>query len=321
MEEAAIPPDSSNVIADFSRDLGDAGSLLAEGEWEVFFSHLVQGSAELVVRLIPGMLKAFFVFSLLYAVYRILYGVLSRVLQKSRVLEVGLQHLVLRMVRFTLLTLIVVMVLAQFGINVTGLIAGLSIAGIAVGFAARDTIENFISGLTIFIDRPFRVGDWVHVAGTYGQVEDISFRSTRLRTLDNQLMIMPNIQMVNQKMINDSALGPLRIVVPFGIAYKASIEAARRVVLATTVEDPDVLPDPPPTVVVTELGDSSVNMRLLFFTNEIGKSAGIRARYVERIKVALDKAKIEIPYPHLQVYLDEAKGLHPSTLFHSRPDA
>jgi len=319
MDDLPIPPDSSNLIANFSRDLGDAGSLLAEGEWEVFLTHLLQGSAELVLRLVPGMLKAFFVFSLLYAVYRVLYGVLSRLLEGSNVLEVGLQHLVLRIVRFTLLTLIVVMVLAQFGINVTGLIAGLSIAGIAVGFAARDTIENFISGLTIYIDRPFRVGDWVHVSGTYGQVEDISFRSTRLKTLDNQLMIMPNLQMVNQKMINDSAIGPLRVVVPFGIAYKASIEEARKVVLATTEGDADILPDPAPVVVVTELGDSSVNMLLLLFTNEIGKNRGIRARYVERIKLALDSAGIEIPFPHLQLFIDEAKGLKGASFFR-KPD-
>src|SRR5690606_28793812 len=89
-----------------------------------------------------------------------------------------------------------VMVLDQFAVNVTALLAGLSIAGIAVGFAARDTLENFISGITILLDRPFRIGDNIEISEVYGSVEEITLRSTRLRTLNNEVMVMPNIQMI-----------------------------------------------------------------------------------------------------------------------------
>jgi len=204
---------------------------------------------------------------------------------------------------------ILVMVLAQFGVNISALIAGLSIAGIAVGFAAKDSLENFISGITIMIDRPFRVGDQVVVDGTYGTIEHITLRSTRLRTLNNEVMVMPNVSMINQKLINNSLHGLLRVDILFGIAYKESPREARDVVIKLPQGDDRILQEPAPTVVVTDLGDSSVNMALRLFIRDTSLEVPIRFEYTEKVFNALKAADIEIPFPHLQLFIDEAKGL------------
>ena len=313
--DTTVVADSANAIDRISRDLGEAGDLLAQGEWSLFWMRLYEGTAGLVVQFVPKLIKAVFVFILFYMAYRVLRGLLHGGLQRSRRVDAGLQALLMKSFRVAMLTFIVVMTLAQFGINVTSLIAGLSIIGLALGFAARDTLENFISGVTILLDRPFRVGDQVEVDGTYGTVMEISLRSTRLRTLNNTVMVMPNVQMINQKLINHAMLGLTRVQVPFGIAYKESIDEARRAVLATTEGDSRFDEAYPPKVVVTALGDSSVDMELRVFLKDPSHEVPVRFEYVEKAKKALDAAGIEIPFPHLQLFIDEAKAFEKSRLF------
>jgi small conductance mechanosensitive channel len=211
------------------------------------------------------------------------------------------------------------MVLAQFGINITALLAGLSIAGIAVGFAARDTLENFISGITIFLDKPFRVSDNVEVEGVFGTVEEITLRSTRLRTLNSEIMVMPNVQMINQKLINHTMLGVLRVEVFFGIAYKESPEQARKILLKLAKGDERLHPDFRPRVVVVQLGESSIEMKLLLFLNNPKLEVPFREEYTEKVFDALTSAGIEIPFPHLQLLIDEAKGLEHIPLLQAQP--
>ena len=311
--------DTSGTIDRISRDLGEASDLLVRGEWSLFWSQLYEGAAEMIVAFIPNLIKATFVFLIFYAVYRASRSVVNSVLHRSRRVDQGLENLVMKSFRIAMLTFIVIMTLAQFGINVTSLVAGLSIIGLAVGFAARDTLENFISGIAILLDRPFRVGDQVEVDGTYGTVMEISLRSTRLRTLNNTVMVMPNVQMINQKLINHAMLGLTRVQIPFGIAYKESIDAAREAVLATTRGDERLDENRPATVVVTALGNSSVDMELRVFLRDPSHEVPVRFEYVEKAKKALDAAGIEIPFPHLQLFIDEAKAFENAPLLNPPP--
>jgi len=203
-------------------------------------------------------------------------------------------------------------------VNVTALLAGLSIAGIAVGFAARDTLENFISGVTILLDRPFSIGDTIQIEGVYGTVEEITLRSTRLRTLNNEVMVMPNLHMINQKLINHAMLGVVRVEVPFGIAYKEYPQAARAVVLELTEGDDRLHPDLPPSVVVTGLNNSSVDMVLRVYVKNPRDEVSVRHGYIEKVREALREADIEIPFPHLQLFIDEAKAFEGTALLRPR---
>lgn len=309
IDSTAADTTSRSAVEVVGQEMGTAIDALATGDLGGFSSQMAEVFRHFMSDVLPNLLTALLVFIFLYGMYRIVRKLLSQVLGSSRRIDSGLESLLLKSLSIVSWVFIIVMVLAQFGIDVTALVAGLSIAGLALGLAARDSLENFISGVTIMIDRPFRVGDQVVVDGTYGTVQEITLRSTRLRTLNNEVMVMPNNLMINQKLINHTLLGVLRIEVPFSIAYKESTDAARSVVMGLIRGDSRIDPDYPADVVAVELGASSVNMVLRFHVRDSAVEVPIKAEYTEKIFKALKGAGIEIPFPHLQLFIDGAKGL------------
>ena len=307
VQEAA--PDSADVIGNIGREVGETGRLLASGEVADAMDRIVAAGRGMLEEFLPAFISAVFVFLVFWVLYRILVRILEASLRRSTRADEGLRNLTTRSFRIASWTVILIMVLAQFDIDVTALLAGLSIAGIALGFAARDTLENFISGVTIMLDRPFRVGDWIDVDGTYGRVQEITLRSTRLRTLNDQVMVMPNINMINQKLINHSLLPSLRVEIRFGIAYKEFPDEARDVVLALFEDDSRLDESRKPTVVVAGMGDSSVDLVCRFHIRDPSLEVPMRFEYTEKIREALRSADIEIPFPHLQLFIDGADGL------------
>ena len=153
----------------------------------------------------------------------------------------------------------------------------------------------------------------------YGSVDQITLRSTRIRTLNNQIMVMPNVQMINQKLVNHTMMKMVRVEIPFGIAYKEFPQQAREVVLRTTEGDTRLHPDYKSDVVVTSLNDSSVDMALRIFLQSPKLEVPVRLEYLEKIREALREADIEIPFPHRQLFLDEAKALQSSFLLKPAP--
>ena len=299
---------AGDVVGEFSREVSETGILLISGQWEQVITTLYSGLARIAVDFIPRLVSAIFVLLLFYLLYRILRNLISRILSRSKYVDAGLEGLLIKTYGVVAWVFISIMVLAQFGINVTALLAGLSIVGIAVGFAAQDTVQNFISGITILIDRPFRVGHYIEVDSTFGIVQEITLRSTRVKTLNNEMMVMPNTQMINQKLLNYTQLGHLRIDIPFGIAYKEYSTVAREVVLKLTEDDDRIHPAYPPEVVVTGLGASSVDLELRLFIRDASMASAMKCEYTEAIREACRKADLEIPFPHLQLYIDEAKA-------------
>lgn len=303
--------DTTNAISEVTRTLEETGRALREGRFEDVWD---QTSAALVQFVLDGLVPAFFALLFFYVVYAVTSRILHGVLGRGKRIKQGVRQLVMRAYRVVLFSFGTIIILDQLGMNVGALIAGLGIAGIALGFAARDTLENFISGITILLDQPFRVGDNVRVEDTFGTVQEITLRSTRIRTLNNEMAVFPNAQMIQQKVINHSLLGVLRIVIPFGIAYKEYPQQAREVVLKATEGDARLHPDYPPSVVVTQLNDSSVDMELRLFLKDPLLEVPVRFEYIEKVREALRAADIEIPFPHLQLFLDEAKAFEGTQL-------
>ena len=297
-----------DVLSELGREVTQTGQLLVSGKWQEVVSAFYEGLGSLVVTFIPRIVSALFVLILFYFLYRVLKKLIWRLLSRSSFVEAGLERLLIRTYTGVAITFICVMVLAQFGINVNALMAGLSIVGIAVGFAAQDTVQNFISGITILIDRPFKVGQFIEVDSTFGRVEDITMRSTRVRTLNNEMMVMPNTQMINQKLINYSQLGLLRISIPFGIAYKEFPETVRSLVLALAEDDERLHPNHKPDVVVTQMADSSVQLELRLYVRDADSAAPLRFEYTEKILDICKRSDVEIPFPHMQLHIDEARA-------------
>ncbi len=312
-DTARAAPDTS-AISEFGEDLNRGARYLLQGEWERLALEIYGGAVEAVVYYVPRLLGALLVFLVLYALYRALGSVLERVLSHSRHIDPGLRGLLTKTYRVVATIFIGIFVLDQLDFNVTALVASLSIAGIALAFAARDSLENFISGIIILIDRPFRVGDNIEVGDSFGSVEEITLRSTRVRTLNNEVAVMPNTEMITQKLINHTMLGTVRIEVPFGIGYGESPEEARKVILEMVEQDDRMHPNYPPSVVVNEMGSSSVNMTLRFYLRNPKTEVPVRYEYLEKVFNALTEAGIEIPFPHVQLFIDEAKAFERSFL-------
>jgi len=315
---AAAPPDTTQLIdiGEINNAFSQGIALFLEGDFEGLYELLYQSAINLTGLLLGNGLQALLTFLTLYVIYWVIDRALHQVLERSARIEAGLQSLLQRSYRVVAYVFIGAMVLSQLSVNVTALVAGLSIAGIAVGFAARDSMENFISGVTILVDEPFKVGDYIVVDNEYGQVHEITLRSTRIRTVRNEIMVLPNTQMITSRVVNHSKQNTLRIDIDFGIAYKEQPAAARRVLLPVTEGDDRILPRPEPSVIVTEMADSSVNMKLRFYIRDASEELAVRWEYTEKVRETLREADIEIPFPHLQLLVDEAKAFADAPFMH-----
>jgi len=318
------PPASDSTVADstavnaavdqVSNAFGTAIRLFIHGNWEGLYEHLSSGIIYLSALFLERGLQALAAFLLLYVIYRLLSKALFRVLDRTESIEPGLQSVLLKSFRVVMLIFIGAIVLDQLGVNVAVLIGGLSIAGIIAGFAARDSLENFISGVTILVDKPFQVGDYIEIEDEYGQVDEITLRSTRIRTVRNEILVLPNLQMITQRLVNHTKRNVLRIDIEFGIAYKEYPEEAREVLLPLTENDDRIFSEPSPSVVVTGMNDSSVDMALRFYVRDPAQEVPIRWEYTEKVRETLREADIEIPFPHRQLFLDEAKAFEGTEL-------
>ena len=201
----------------------------------------------------------------------------------------------------------------QIGLQIAALLTGVSIIGLAVGFAAQESLSNFIAGIMIFLDKPFRVGDWIEIDGHTAQVKRVTFRSTRMTDLDGDVVVMPNMAMLSQKLINKSTNSVTRCCVQVGIAYGASIELARTSLLGLVKADARIEKSPSPRVDVIALSASSVDLELRFWIKEEEFEDAIKHEYTEKAKVALDRAGVAIPFPHMQVVIEPSGAIEKLT--------
>ena len=190
--------------------------------------------------------------------------------------------------------------LAEYGNFLQSLATIAAAATLAVGFATQDVIANFVAGVFIFTDRPFRIGDWIEWDGHSGVVEDISFRVTRVRTFDNELLTVPNRQLTDGVVKNPVAKETLRLKVPFGIGYDDDVERATEIIVEEAEAHPGILDEPAPSVRLTELGDSSVVLQSRVWIDDPSRADYVKTRgeYVTAVKGRFDEAGIDIPYPN-----------------------
>lgn len=207
--------------------------------------------------------------------------------------------------RWVLMLLVIVAALDQLGVDTTSFIAILGAAGLAVGLALKDSLQNFASGVMLIMFRPFRTGDYIEAAGTAGVVEEIRIFSTQLRTPDNKEVIAPNGDIYSGVIVNVTAKNTRRIDLVVGIGYDDDLRKAKRILEALVSEDERVLKDPAPFVAVGELGGSSVDLLVRPWTKTSDYFA-TKCDLTERIKLALDDAGISIPYPQMDVHLDSS---------------
>lgn len=201
-----------------------------------------------------------------------------------------------------MLTFVIIASISQLGVQTASLVAILGAAGLAVGLALQGSLSNFAAGVMAIIFRPYNVGDVVEIAGQTGKVEELDIFTTTLRLPDQTKIIIPNAQALDGPITNYTEAGDRRMELTVGIAYDADIELARKVILDAINESDFVLASPEPSVGVIELADNSVNLCVRPWAKAADHPAAT-LDLLERIKVALDKAEIGIPFPQRDVHI------------------
>ncbi len=215
----------------------------------------------------------------------------------------------LAVVLFTASGALVAAVIVFPSFTPAGLVQGLGVTSVAVGFAFKDILQNFFAGVLILLRRPFVVGDQIRVKDFDGTVEEINTRSTRLRTYDGERVIVPNGDVYTSSILVHTAYPARRVRFTVGIGYPDSIDEARATILRAVAAAEGVHADPGPWAYVEELAGSSVNFAVYFWTDSPQAHVlEVRDRVATGIKLALDRAGIDMPFPHRVVLFHDQTG-------------
>lgn len=207
--------------------------------------------------------------------------------------------------KVVLLVVLAIMVLDLWGVNVAGLLAGVGIAGIAIGFAVKDSLSNIFGGVSLILDKSINVGDKIALEdGTVGVVHDVGIRATRIKTYDNEILVVPNGAMSTMRLKNYNQPDMrARIAIPIGIEYGADPEKAKKVAVAEIKKMKDILSDPAPSAMLLELGDFSLNLKVFFWVDNISKVYPKKEEALIRIYKSFNKNKIGIAFPTQTLFM------------------
>ncbi len=226
-----------------------------------------------------------------------------------------------RFVRFLVIAVGVLLALPKLGISIAPLLGGAGVMGLALSFAAKDTLSNLIAGVLLIMDRPFKVGDRIELwnapreTGTWGDVIEIGLRATKIRNPDNLVVVVPNNEIMRRDIINYTMSGDdIRLRIPFSCAYESDIERAKALLKEVAPTVKGVKMDPAPIVIVRGFGPSEVNLQLRVWIMEARSRRRIADEITEKAMVAFAGAGVEIPYPKRELYIrgGGAAGLLPS---------
>tara|TARA_R110002110_G_scaffold177902_1_gene382572 strand:+ start:9194 stop:10012 length:819 start_codon:yes stop_codon:yes gene_type:complete len=230
-------------------------------------------------------------------------GLIVKVMQARRVDEVLVRFLS-AILRWVLLLFVIIAALSQLGIDTTSMVALLGAAGLAIGLSLQGSLSNLAAGVLLITFRPFTKGDFVEAGNAMGVIESISIFTTTMTTPDNKEVIVPNSAILGNNITNFSARPTRRVDMVFGVSYDDDIRKAKQLLEEVITADDRVLADPPPTIVVGELADSSVNFLVRPWVNS-ADYWGVFWDTTEAVKLKFDEAGITIPFPQMDVHMPE----------------
>ena len=218
--------------------------------------------------------------------------------------------LLTRFVGVIIYVVAIILALDLLGVNVMPFIAGAGVLGIAIGFAAKDTLSNLIAGVLLIIDRPFEIGDRIEVwaapsgSATWGDVMDIGIRATKIKTTDNIVIIIPNNEIMKRDIINYTIISSkIRVRINIGVAYDTDLPKAKKIILDITDTIEWVAKEPKPKVVVRLFGESSVDLQVRVWIKDARKRMDTISEITDKVKEAFDRNGIEIPYPKRDIVI------------------
>jgi len=238
-----------------------------------------------------------------YVVVRILIVVIKKLLSKSKIDKVA-QGFMVSMIRFILYLILLIMILQALGVSITGIVAALSAAGLAVSLALQNSLSNVASGIILLINQPFKQGDYVQINNIEGKVKSIKIFTTSLLTLDNKLVIIPNSTVANNPIINFSNRKTRRVDFTFQVAYESDVELVKKVVLDVMKSDGRVLLSPEPTCRIKTYNDSSIDF-FSFCWCDSDDYWDVYFYIMDNVFNEFKRNHISIPYKQVEVRLRE----------------
>jgi small conductance mechanosensitive channel len=219
------------------------------------------------------------------------------VIMDRRGFEEGLKKFLLDLLGWLLKVLLVLSILANLGIETTSFAALLASMGLAIGMALQGSLGNFAGGVMIMVFKPFKIGDLIEAQGEIGVVKEIDIFTTKLLAPSNKLVIIPNGSLSNGNITNYSEEGTRQVRLTIGVSYDADIKQTKDVLMNVLTSQELILSDPAPTVNLAALSDSSLDFAVRPWT-KTEDYWPVYFETLEKVKIALDEAGIEIPYPH-----------------------
>ena len=262
---------------------------------------MVDGFLGNMEQFIPKAVNTLIIIVIGYIAIKIIVKIVAKFFDKvdfDRAAETFIENVI----KVALWTILIVIILSNLGIDVSGIIAGLGIMGFIVGFALKDTLGNLASGIFILFHKPFRVDDWVEVAGISGSVKSIGIAACIIHTFENQKVTMPNSIIWGSPITNFTGLKHRKMELIFGIDYEDNMDKAIKIIDNILKKDERVLADPEPEIIVKELADSSVNISARVCAKK-DVFMGLKWDLIKKVKEEFDKHKISIPYPQSDVHM------------------
>jgi small conductance mechanosensitive channel len=266
---------------------------------------LTQKTYDFILTYGMSILAAALIFIIGKIVVRFLSNIVGKILEKAKV-DKTLCSFVSHLVSMGGMLFVVIAAINKLGVETTSLVAVLGAAGLAVGLALQGSLSNFAAGVILIVLKPFKVGDCVEIGDEVGIVQELQIFNTIINTLDNRRIIYPNSQITSDKIINLSVVQKRRIDLVFGISYSDSIKDAKEALESVVSSDDRILKEPKPTIAVSELGDSSVNLvcRPWVAPKDYWD---VYFDVTEKGKLALEAAGITIPFPQRDVHMYQEK--------------
>lgn len=295
----------TNEVACASAGLVDkAGATLSThlSEGQELWNNIVTWLTEKGVHFAVSLFVAIVILAVGWLVIRLVGKAIEKALEKGVRKNALFSNFVVSVVTKSLWVLLLVMVLGRLGVNVGPLIAGLGVTGFILGFAFQESLGNLASGLMIAINAPFKVGDYVIVAGHEGTVLEVNMMATIMASADNKKIVVPNKSAWGSPITNFSAMATRRVDLKIGIDYGNDVAHAIKVALEALSKVPGVLNDPLPSVSVASLDDSQVTLNVRPWSKSGDYWAVYSATY-QAIKSAFEQNGISIPFPQMDVHL------------------
>lgn len=245
---------------------------------------------------------ALLVYALGSRIIKLAVKMVRRSLERSSADE-GVKQFVTPVIKYSLYVMLIFLIMGLFGIATTSAVAVLGSAGVAIGLALQDSLSNFAGGVLILVLKPFKVGDYIVAGGgNEGTVAEISIFYTKLLTVDNRMVVIPNGNLSNSSLTNASSTDRRRVDIAVGIGYECDIRTAKEILMRLAGEEPARLEEEEPVVFVSELGASSVELGLRVWV-PAEEYWNVKWRLTEAIKYAFDEQGITIPYQQIDVQI------------------